>query len=107
MQENRKAVLMSLMPISARLDDFLSKYEYIDNKNPNILPDIIDLMNSIQKYTNEIYKGLNVTETEWKEVEKEIINEITDNNDSGSSGFGKNDLGEDTDSGTPAPIQKN
>lgn len=100
----RQAVILALMPVSARMDDFLERYEYLDSKDPNVLRDAIALLNTIQKYINNMYLQLGLREQEWNELAKELNYDTTDNNDSGSSGFRQDDLGENPPEGAPQRV---
>lgn len=103
--DNRRAMIVALVPVSARLDDWLTRYEYIDSRDPNVLPSLIELMNSIQQYVNSAYAQMGVSHPELEQISKEIFNgEPPTNNDKGSTRFGQDDLGERPPESTPQPV---
>lgn len=100
-----KQLVLILMPISALLDDFLERYEYINIRNPKTVPDLMKLMNDIQKYVNNKYESMGITKAQWNELIKELPNEKpTTDNDQGTSWFRKNDLGNGDDKGQPTKV---
>lgn len=91
--DNRKVIIATLMPISAQLDDFLSRYEYLDPEDPNTLPEILTLMHNIQYYVNNTYTDLKVSKYEWEEISAAVmpqlegIDETTGTNHDEGGGF--------------------
>lgn len=107
MDKKKKALITLLMPISAHLDDFLGNHEYLDSKNPDTVPGLIDLMNTIQQYVNDAYKYMGVTASEWKELSEEVMpayEQTKDSDDKGAPGFRQDDLGSGGGEGQPSNV---
>lgn len=99
----REATIRALIPISANLDDFLNKYEYIDTSLPDAVPDLLATMNNIQQYVNQMYKAFGVTIPEWKQLVKEVTDGKA-NNDDGTPGFGQDDSSPKDGEGKPINV---
>lgn len=104
--ETRQAIILTLMPISARLDDFLERYEYLDSRDPSVLQASLTLLSEVQNYVNDMYAGMNVTKEEWDKLSKEIIpyEKTANNNDNWTPSVGENNLGEGPPEGTPQRV---